>query len=164
MLSNMSKSVFNGLAALTVAIPVLAWSNLLPVHSVRAPTLYFFSHYENGQASNATFLGGSALVSWQENSLQGFGNLRATLSDAKTGAVDQLELKMVRVTSSNLDTINGEWDVFKNGEPTCAGCVGSLYVSPPNYQGNAYLKGYVQNTKRSYSFGGYLDTKGRIDY
>ncbi|MFY0564820.1 hypothetical protein ACN28E_13270 [Archangium lansingense] len=160
MLSNMPKAVFNGLAALTVAIPVLAWSNILPVHNVRSSALYFFheSNYTQNQHTNHTVTGGFATFSWQENTLQGFGNLRT-----KVGNGDMYELRMVRITSTDSQSVNGEWDVFKNGDPTCAGCKGSLYVSPPGI-GTEYLKGYVDNGKVGYSFAGNLDANTRYDY
>lgn len=160
MLSNMPKSVFNALAALTVAIPILAWSNILPVHNVRSSALYFFheSNHTQNQYTNHTVTGGSATFSWQENTLQGFGNLRT-----KVGTGDTFELKMVRVTSSDASSINGEWDVFKNGNPTCAGCKGYLYVTTPDL-GYQYLKGYIDNGKVGYSFAGDLDANTRYDY
>ncbi|WP_257461387.1 hypothetical protein [Archangium lipolyticum] len=148
MLSNMPKSVFNGLAALTVAIPIVAWSNLPRVHNVqsRSITMFYESDFAQGQNTNHTVAEGNATFSWQEGTLHSFGNLRAT---NKGG--DTFELKLVRASSADEDEISGEWDVFKNGNPTCAGCKGHLYVSTPDL-GDDYLKGYVENGKVGYSF------------
>ncbi|EPX61687.1 hypothetical protein D187_010306 [Cystobacter fuscus DSM 2262] len=163
MLRNMSPTVFNGLAAVTVAIPILAWSYGLPVHNVRSSALDFFSE-RNAQNQHIDYTVGSSSVtfSWQENSLHGFGNL-STKVGTKDGTGHMFELKLVRITSSDANTVNGEWDVFKNGDPTCAGCKGSLYVTSPG-QGYEYLKGYVDNGKVGYSFSGPLDAKTRYDY
>ncbi len=161
MLSHMPRAVFNGLAALTVAIPVMAWSRL-PVHHARAPSLSYFSESVPGQSTDYSSVNGTALFSWQETSLQGFGHIDAKAYSAKTGVTNSFELKMVRVTSSNATTINGEWDVFKNGTPTCAGCKGSVYLSAPGQ--NAYLKGYVNDGQVGYSFAADIDAGSRLDY
>jgi hypothetical protein len=159
MLSNMPKSVFNGLAALTVAIPVVAWSTLTPVHTVRSSSVYTFheTDYATQQTTTHSVGSGKATFSWQEGTLQSFGNVQLK---TKT---DSFELKLVRTTSSDADEINGEWDVFKNGNPTCAGCKGYLYVSAPglSYQ---YLKASIDNGKVGYSFYGDLDPNTRYDY
>jgi len=159
MLSNMPKSVFNGLAALTVAIPVLAWSNLLPVHNVRSSAISYFAenNYLQNQSVTHVVASSRATFSWQEGTLQSFGNVQV-----KTKA-DTFELKLVRATSADSDEINGEWDVFKNGNPTCAGCKGYFYVTSPGVN-SAYLKGYVDNGKVGYSFAGDLDPNTRYDY
>lgn len=161
MLSNMPKSVFNGLAALTVAIPILAWSNILPVHNVRASSLFYFAdvNYAQGQSTSHTVTGGFATFSWQENTLQGFGNVRA-----KVGTGDMYELKLVRITSSDAAQIQGEWDVFKNGDATCAGCRGFLYIGGDLKSGGEYVKGALNNDKIGYSFAGNLDANTRFDY
>ncbi|AKJ01184.1 hypothetical protein ATI61_114107 [Archangium gephyra] len=159
MLSNMPKSVFNGLAVLTVAIPVLAWSNLLPVHNVRASALQGFEEVDRvlPQYTSHVMASSHATFSWQEGTLQSFGNVQV-----KTKA-DTFELKLVRTTSTNSYEVAGEWDVFKNGNPTCAGCKGSVYVSPVG-AGGEYFKGYVENDKVAYSFYGDLDANTRYDY
>ncbi|MFY0573834.1 hypothetical protein ACN28S_05200 [Cystobacter fuscus] len=167
MLRNMSPRVFNALAAVTVAIPLLAWSTILPVHNIRASTLEFFyeSNYAQSQQINHTVMKSAATFVWQENSLHGFGNLRTTVAgnDPKTGTGATFELKLVRISSSNANSINGEWDVFKDGDPTCAGCKGYFYVSSPG-DSSQYLKGYVNNDRVGYSFMGYLDPNTRQDY
>jgi hypothetical protein len=158
MLSNMPKSVFNGLAALTLAIPVVAWSTLPRVHNVQTQLFHHF--YERTPATPGTshVIGSSnATFSWQEGTLHGFGNIQV-----KTKA-DTFELKLVRISSATADEVSGEWDVSKNGSPTCAGCKGYLYVSAPDV-GYDYLKGYINNTDGSvnYSFG--ADFKSRYEY
>ncbi|ATB36832.1 hypothetical protein CYFUS_002247 [Cystobacter fuscus] len=164
MLSNMSPTFFNGLAAVTVAIPILAWSSGLPVHNVRSSAISFFyeSNHTQNQSTDYNVGASSATFVWQEKSLHGFGNL-STKGSAKDGTGHMFELKLVRITSSDATSINGEWDVFKDGDPTCAGCKGYLYVSSPadSYQ---YLKGYVDNGKVGYSFSGNLDPNTRYDY
>ncbi|MFE8603945.1 hypothetical protein [Archangium violaceum] len=159
MLSNMPKSVFNGLAALTVAIPVVAWSTLAPVHNVRSSAIAYFDEYDYAlpQGTTHSVVSSKATFSWQEGTLQGFGNIQLK---TKT---DSFELKLVRTTSADSDELQGEWDVFKNGNPTCAGCKGSLYVTEPGFSFQ-YLKGYVDNGKVAYSFYGDLDPNTRYDY
>jgi len=159
MLSHMPKSVFNGLAALTVAIPVLAWSNLLPVHTVRSSAVFTFHESDHVLQQHTTHAvaAGKATLSWQEGTLQSFGNVQVK---TKT---DTFELKLVRTTSSDADEIQGEWDVYKNGNPTYAGRKGSVYVTPVGL-GSEYLKGWVDNGKVGYSFYGDLDAKTRYDY
>ncbi|HYO65476.1 MAG TPA: hypothetical protein VEU33_05285 [Archangium sp.] len=161
MLSNMPKSVFNGLAVLTVAIPVLAWSNLLPVHNVRSSAIRYFEetdHRKNKDKSvNHTVASGHATFSWQEGTLQSFGNLRVHTK------ADTFELKLVRTTSASANELSGEWDVYKNGDPTCAGCKGSIYVTSPG-EGFHDLKGQVDNGNVGYSFYGELDPHTRYDY
>lgn len=161
MLNNMPKSVFNGLAALTFAIPIVAWSGLA-VHNVRSSVMAYFSESSPGQSINHTLLSGRATFSWQQNTLQGFGNVNMKTADAKAGSSNEFELRMVRVTSSDATSVQGEWDVFKNGNPTCAGCKGAFYVTSPGQYD--YVKGYVSNDKVSYTFGGELDPGTRFSY
>ncbi len=52
--------------------------------------------------------------------------------------------------------------LFKDGDPTCAGCKGYPYVSAPG-DSSQYLKGYVDNGKVGYSFMGNLDPNTRYD-
>lgn len=165
MPSNMSPRVFNALAAATVAIPFLAWSNILPVHNVRSSAISFFyeNNYTQNQATDYVVGSSSSTFSWQEKSLHGFGNLRTKVGNTKTGIGHVFELKLVRITASDATSINGEWDVFKDGDPTCAGCKGYLYVSSPG-DSFQYLKGYVNNDKVGYSFSGDLDPNTRHDY
>ncbi|OJT16810.1 hypothetical protein BO221_47760 [Archangium sp. Cb G35] len=159
MLSNMPKSVFNGLAALTVAIPVVAWSTLTPVHNVRSSNVSIFheSDYVTGQTTTHSMGYSRATFSWQEATLQSFGHVHLK---TKT---DSFEFKLVRTTSSDADELNGEWDVFKNGNPTCAGCKGYLYVTAPGLS-SQYLKSSIGNDKVAYSFYGDLDPNTRYDY
>lgn len=159
MLSNMPKSVFNGLAALTVTIPILAWSNLLPVHNVRSSAISFFSERDHAlnETVEHTVASSHATFSWQQGTLQSFGNIQVETK------ADTFELKLVRTSSSDSNSIDGEWDVFKNGNPTCAGCKGYFYVSSPG-DSFEYFKGFVDNGKVGYSFYGDLDTKTRYDY
>ena len=158
MLSNMPKSVFNGLAALTVAIPVVAWSTLPRVHNVQSQSMTFLYERTPTQPGiNHAVASSNATFSWQEGTLHGFGNMQV---HTKT---DTFELKLVRISSADADDIYGEWDVSKNGSPTCAGCKGRLYVSTPD-GGYDYFKGYLDSNDGavSYSFSG--DLKGRYEY
>jgi len=146
-------------AVLTVAIPVLAWSNLLPVHNVRSSAITYFneSDYVLQQHVDHVVAAGHATASWQEGTLHSFGNVKVATK------ADTFDLRLVRVTSADADEIKGEWDVFKNGNPTCAGCKGYLYVTSPGV-GSEYVKGYVNSDKVGYSFYGALDAKTRFDY
>ncbi|AKI98817.1 hypothetical protein ATI61_106205 [Archangium gephyra] len=159
MLSNMPKSVFNGLAALTVAIPVVAWSTLAPVHNVRSSSMTGFQEYNHttGQFTLYTVTSGKATFSWQEGTLQSFGNVQVKTQ------TDSFEFKLVRTTSSDSISINGEWDVFKNGTPRCAGCKGYMNVSPPG-DSYPYLKAVMGDDKASYTISGDLDPNTRYDY
>lgn len=151
MLSNMPKSVFNGLAALTVAIPVVAWSTLAPVHNVRASVTTLWESIPGGwiehttTASNATF-------SWQQGTLHGFGNMQLK---TKT---DTFEFKLVRLSATYADDLYGEWDVTRNGVPTCAGCKGHVWVS--SMASDSYFKGEVERPDGlSYGFTGPLTSR-----
>ncbi len=158
MLSNMPKSVFNGLAALTVAIPVVAWSTLPRVHNVQSQSIaYLYEVTPSVPYTHHTVTGGKATLSWQEGTLHVFGNVQV---QTKT---DTFELKLVRASSTNATEVYGEWDVFKNGTPACAGCKGFLYVSPADL-GNDYFKGYVDSSdgKSQWSYSG--DIANRFEY
>ncbi|OJT16809.1 hypothetical protein BO221_47755 [Archangium sp. Cb G35] len=151
MLSNMPKSVFNGLAALTVAIPVVAWSTLAPVHNVRASVTTLWESIpgdwieHTATASNATF-------SWQQGTLHGFGNMQMK---TKT---DTFEFKLVRLSATYADDLYGEWDVTRNGVPTCAGCKGHVWIS--SMASDSYFKGSVERPDGlSYSFTGPLTSR-----
>jgi hypothetical protein len=148
----LSSRLFNGLALLTVTIPVVAWSTLLPVHNVRARTTYF---YEGSTVVSS--ISGQMTISWQENSPNNFANLRA---ESKAG--DSYELSLSSTTTADSDEVQGTWNVSKNGVPQCINCKGYLYVAPPTLD-NQYLKGYVQDSKGyAYSFAG--DITSRSDY
>ncbi len=159
MLSNMPKSVFNGLAALTVAIPVVAWSTLAPVHTVRSSAMNAFQEYNHttSQWTVHAVTSSKAAFSWQEGTLQSFGNLQVKTQ------TDSFEFKLVRTTSSDSMSIYGEWDVFKNGNPRCAGCKGYINVSEPG-DSFQYLKAVMGDDKTSYTIAGDLDPNTRYDY
>ena len=159
MLSNMPKSVFNGLAVLTVAIPVVAWSTLTPVHTVRSSSVYHFQESDLvlQQYTTHAVTSGKATFSWQEGTLQSFGN-----AQLKT-KTDSYELKLVRTSSTTDVDVYGEWDVFKNGNPLCAGCKGHLFVAGPG-SSDPYLKANIGNDKVYFHFLGSLDPNTRYDY
>ncbi|MFY0562327.1 hypothetical protein ACN28E_00680 [Archangium lansingense] len=154
MLSNMPKSVFNGLAALTVAIPVVAWSTLPRVHNVQSQSVNGVEEHVGSQFTYHTATGGNATFSWQEGTLHGFGNLQVKTQ------TDTFEFKLVRLSSASADEVYGEWDVNKNGGALCAGCKGYLYVSTADL-GYDYFKGYVHTNDSSayYLFGGNLTNR-----
>ena len=131
---------------------------------MRANSLAYLteSNPSPGQSNHYDYVSGNVLFSWQETSLQGFGHVTAKAYSSLTGVTNTFELKMVRVTSSDASTINGEWDVFKNGAVTCAGCKGSVSILAPSQ--NAYLKGYVNNGQLGYAFTADIDAGSRLDY
>lgn len=154
MLSNMPKSVFNGLAALTVAIPVVAWSTLAPVHNVRSSNVSVLHEYDYAtQQSTSHTMGYSrATFSWQEGTLQSFGNVQLK---TKT---DTFEFKLVRLSATYADDLYGEWDVTRNGVPTCAGCKGHVWIS--SMASDSYFKGEVERPDGlSYGFTGPLTSR-----
>ncbi len=151
MLSNMPKSVFNGLAALTVAIPVVAWSTLAPVHNVRASVPSLWENTPGGWIEHTTTVS-NATFSWQQGTLHGFGNMQLK---TKT---DTFEFKLVRLSATYADDLYGEWDVTRNGVPTCAGCPGHVWIS--EMAPDAYFKGEVDRPDGlSYGFGGPLTSR-----
>ena len=152
-LPRLSSRLFNGLALLTVAIPVVAWSTLLPVHTVRGKMDYL-------TVNSVEFypVASETTASWKESTYSNFANLRA-----QNKAGDTYEFSLVSTKTSERGTLYGFWNVTKNGEPECTGCTGGIYVTDPN-SGYPYLKGFVstQSNYYQYTFGG--NVTSRSDY
>ncbi|OJH37808.1 hypothetical protein BON30_26885 [Cystobacter ferrugineus] len=144
-----------------MAIPLLAWS-YERVHNVRSSSLTSFREDDYAQNRHIDYpvVSGPSTFVWQENTMHGFGHINAKV--AVNGKGEFFQLKLVRISSSDANSINGEWDVFKDQVPTCAGCKGYVYVTSPGASPE-YLKGYVSNGLVSYGFTANLDPNTRYD-
>ena len=153
------RTIFRLLAAalvLATLVPVAASAKSQPVHSVWSDNRpIYIKDGDTGQLYNAT--SGSASHNWQESTGQAFSHAIGVANG------DLYEFRMVSLTSSDSDSINGLWDIYRNGTLVCNHCVGSAY-GLSGAIGN-YFKIYV-GTPLAYAekwhFSGYITN--RFDY
>ena len=145
-------------AALVVAalVPAAASAKWLPVHSVWSENrpIYIIDG-DTGKLYNAEL--GYASHNWQETTGQAFSHA------VGIGGSNLYEFRMVSLSSSDSDSINGLWDIYRNGALVCNHCVGKAY-GLSGAIGN-YFKIYV-GTPIAYAekwhFSGYITN--RFDY
>lgn len=101
----------------------------------------------------------NALFSWQEGE-EAFVHALAIVSSG-----DEIEFRLVKVSGSNNDQIDGLFDIYVNGSLQCDDCIGSAYGLDQAAAAGNYFKIYV-GTPTAYAedwlFSGYIST--RYDY
>ena len=141
------------LIALLAAAPLAAQ----PVHSVWSDTELGLRDGEFDVWLTPT--SGNSVSSWQEGTSEAFSN---AIADAGR---DNYEFRLVAVTSSDSDSINGLWDIYRNGSLRCNNCIGSAYgLSQAAGVGN-YFKIYVGSPfayAEDWHYSGYITA--RFDY
>ncbi|MFY0580693.1 hypothetical protein ACN28S_46350 [Cystobacter fuscus] len=132
------------LTALTVLCPALAWS--APTHNVMSNQGLYVS--EPGAASQNISSADMTFV-WTEGTTNAFGLAKAWVA---TG--DAYEFQLASVTAPTTATsIQGLWNISKNGTLLCASCAGQVY----GFYGS--FKFYSNN---GYHFSGFITS--RYDY
>ncbi|MBX2797029.1 MAG: hypothetical protein KTR31_05160 [Myxococcales bacterium] len=110
-----------------------------PVHNVIShEDPYALNDDDAGVSYDATDIKSSeALVSWQEKA-EAFVHAVAV-----TNTGDEIEFRLVEVTGSDNDQIDGLFDVYKNGSLLCDDCIGSAYGLDQTAAAGNYFKLYV---------------------
>ncbi|ATB42866.1 hypothetical protein CYFUS_008345 [Cystobacter fuscus] len=133
------------LTALSVLCPALAWSS--PTHNVMSNRGLYVS--EPGAASQNITSADMTFV-WTEGTTNAFGLAKAWVA---TG--DAYEFQLASVTAPTTATsIQGLWNISKNGTLLCASCAGQVY----GFSGS--FKFYTVDS--GYHFSGFITS--RYDY
>jgi hypothetical protein len=154
------RTTFRLLAAaliLAAIAPVAAAAKWLPVHSVWSENRpIYIKDGDTGQLYTPER--GYASHNWQEGTGQAFSHAVGIIPSG-----DVYEFRMVSLSFSDSDSINGLWDIYRNGALVCNHCVGKAY-GLSGAIGN-YFKIYV-GTPLAYAekwhFSGYITN--RFDY
>ena len=112
------------LLCLIPAIPALAADPVHDVRSDKAPHT-LDDYYKGDQYLPSDIDDSKAVISWQEKEKEkeAFLNVQVTASNGTT-----FEFRLVQVTSSNdKDSIEGLFDIYRNGFLVCDDCVGEAY-------------------------------------
>ncbi len=70
---------------------------------------------------------GKCVISWQDNTRYGFYNARLTVYDPTAAANISYEFQLVSIANCSSDTIEGIFDIKKNGALVASGVTGKLY-------------------------------------
>lgn len=128
------------------------------VHSVWAQKpLYVF----DGQTgAHYTIAKGTATMNWKDGTRYGFFQAAAI---PNSPLMLSYEFILVAISSASSSTIEGLWDIYRNGSLVCVGCVGRAYgidQAPGNY-----FKLYVGDSTayaENWHFSAYITN--RLDY
>lgn len=116
------KTVFRFvIAALLVSFAAsAAWAKWLPVHSVESEKPLYVADGDTGKWYTQDL--GYSVSSWQEDTKQAFSHA------VGLGGGHLYEFRMVQLTATpDADSINGKWDVYRDGILVCGSCVGKAY-------------------------------------
>lgn len=140
------------LGALLLSLPALA---AVPTHSVWSQRPLSLVDPSLGGFSPTS---GNMATVWNEKTRN--GHLHIT---AQANPNLQYEFNLVSIGVSDGDSLNGLWDIYRNGTLVCAGCHGKAYgLSQP--VGN-YFKLYVGDNscyREAWHYSGYITN--RLDF
>jgi hypothetical protein len=131
------------------------------VHSVWAEKPLYLVDGQTG-TQYSSFQVGTATMNWQDKTRYGFFHARATVN-APAGAI-RYEFKLIGISQMDPASIEGFWDIFKNGALVCQGCVGKAYgldLAVGNYF-KLYVGSNSQCNDNKWHYSGYITN--RIDY
>ena len=110
------------------------------------------------RVQHSTFVRGDASFAWTEATVRAYAHAQAVVTPAL-----RYDFMLVSVTSTTGDTINGRWNVRRNGVLVCGNCIGKVYTL--NGAVGDYFKIYV-GTPMAYAerwhYSGYITN--RFDY
>jgi opacity protein-like surface antigen len=105
-----------------------------------------------------SFDSGNAIGSWTESTRQGYFNATAQVSRGSN-----YEFDLMSINGSDNDSIDGVWDIKRDGTVVCDGCVGTAYGLSGGV--GDYFKIYIGDRhcySEKWHFSGYIDD--RFDY
>jgi hypothetical protein len=141
-----------GLLLGSTSLAVAKW---LPVHQIASDKPLYVADGATGAWYKPTI--GDSSSNWQVSTKQAFSHAVAVTPGGL------YEFRMVHATSSDDTTINGLWDIYRDGLLVCNDCVGKAYGL--NGAVGDYFKIYV-GTPLAYAelwhFSGFIT--GRFDY
>ena len=128
-------------------------SSLKPVktvHTVISEKLLYLADGDTGEWYDE--VKGCATMSWQNRKRCGFFNAKAFLYPKDLLGVEEpmrtiYNFALVAIGNSNGDSIEGLWDIRKNGKLVCKGCVGKAYGI--NLPIGEYFKIYIGDSECS---------------
>ena len=150
----MIKLTFRLFLLLTVlaVFPALAFAQ--NTHSVWSRKPLYVTDGELGK-SFKTFVRGNAAAAWTQGTTRGYFRAVAIIS-----ATLRYDFEVVKVTSTNVEMIEGLYDIKRNGVLVCDDCVGKAYLL--NQPVGNYFKLYV-GTPAAYAekwhYSGYITNR-----
>ena len=146
-------SVLSLLVMFTIApLAVLAEPYVLQpvetVHTVISEKLLYLADGDTGEWYDE--VKGYATMSWQNRKRCGFFNAKACVYPKDLFSAEEpkrtiYKFALVAIGNSNSDSIEGLWDVRKNGKLVCKGCVGKAYGI--NVPVGEYFKLYIGDSE-----------------
>ncbi|MDQ2938475.1 MAG: hypothetical protein M3R67_13395, partial [Acidobacteriota bacterium] len=110
-------------------------------HIISSDKPLFFTNGESAAPPANVVIKGSAALAWTEATTTAYAHAVIVVNPFLG-----YDFMLTKTTSSTADTINGYWDIRKNGTLVCTGCVGKAYlVSVPPAQPPTYFKIYIGN-------------------
>ena len=127
-----------------------------PAHSVWSNKPFLVKDGATG-AQYKTFVKGNAAFAWNAGTTTAYARAVGVITTALN-----YDFKLVSVTSTTADEIDGKFDVFRNGVNVCHLCIGKAYgLSQPAGASN-YFKIYV-GTPAAYAekwlYSGYITSR-----
>ena len=127
-------------------------------HSISSDKQLFFKNGESGAATANIVIKGNAALAWTQATTSAYAHAVIVVNPFLG-----YDFMLTKTTSSTADTINGYWDIRKNGTLICTGCVGKAYlVSDPAGQPPSYFKIYIGNRwgfSETWGYGGYITNR-----
>lgn len=125
-------------------------------HSVWSDKPLMVIDGQTGTSYNS-FTSGNAATAWTEGTVRAYVRAFAVIKPKLT-----YDFELVKVTSSDADTISGLFDVKRNGVLVCNKCVGKAYGLSQAATGSNYFKIYV-GTPAGYAekwhYSGYITSR-----
>jgi hypothetical protein len=148
----MKKSVFGFLILLSCL--VLGSTQVLAAdHTVISEKPLYLADGDTGEWFSD--FSGHSVISWKESTRYGFFNAQANIRPDLA-----YEFTLVSISSSTANSIEGLWDISRNGIPACIGCVGKAYgIDGPV---GSYFKLYVgdsQCNQNQWLISGYITSR-----
>ena len=154
----MSRITFRIIFGLMFLVLFFATALAQTSHSISSDKPLFFKNGENSTPPANVVIKGDAALAWTQSTTNAYAHAVIVVNPFLG-----YDFMLTKTTSSTADTINGLWDIRKNGTLVCSGCVGKAYlVSDPAGQPPNYFKIYIGNRwgySEKWGYGGYITNR-----
>jgi hypothetical protein len=138
----------------TLVIGLSAAASAQDTHSVWSDRPLMVKDWATGQTYNS-FVKGDAAFAWTQGTVRAYAHALAIVTPNL-----RYDFMLISITSTNVSTIEGRWNVRRNGVVVCGNCVGKAYLLDQAV-GN-YFKIYV-GTPAAYAehwhYSGYITSR-----
>ena len=127
-------------------------------HNITSDKPLFFKNGEDSTPPGNVVIRGNAALAWTQSTTSAYAHAVIVVNPFLG-----YDFMLTKTTSSTADTINGLWEIRKNGTLICGGCVGKAYlVSDPVGQPPSSFKIYIGNRlgfSEKWGYGGYITSR-----